>query len=156
MTIRSNITGAAFIQTERRAQAKYDRNLEDVREIVDEVMARGAEMIQEAILERGVRDTIPNNEGRIGSGKMFDAVKHQSSINNRDRVVGRAGWLPGANREKYFGYQESGTRLLGEPSGMPKPANTPPRGIRPLMAMVEANKWMDGELRSRLGSGSGR
>lgn len=156
MTIRSNATGSAFIATERRAQQKYDRNLDEVRDIVDEVMARGAEMVQEAILERGVKETVPNSDGRIGSGKMFDAVGHDSFVNNRDRVVGRAGWLPGTDREKYFGWQESGTLRGGEPAGSPKPPGTPPRGIRPMMAMVDANKWMEAELRSRLGNGSGR
>jgi len=143
VTIRSNAFGSRFAETERRANESFDQNLDDVEQIVDDVMQEAADIAQDVILRNGVRDTIPNNEGRIESETMFDAVKSRTRRTSRDRIVGQAGWIPGEKIEPYFGFQESGTLGRGEGAS--------PRGIRPMMAIAEANIYARDKLRERLG-----
>lgn len=148
--IRSNVAGASFGYFQRKAHAKYDEMLDDVADTMEEVMQDAATEMKHNISTRGVTDTIPNYDGR-GSGDMENVVDHRV-IRQGDIVRGQFGWLPGtvdAEQRKIYSWQESGTRDLGEPSGMPSPVPGVNRGIRPMLAMRDAEAHAAEELASR-------
>lgn len=150
MTIRTNATGSAFSQTERRIQAQFGLFENVLYEIVDDAMRHGAEQMKDIIETEGVHNTVPNAEGRIGEGTMRDAIQHRTVKNGRGRITGQAGWLPGAPREAYFAYQEDGTMGLGRPQGDPRPAGAGNRGIRPMLAIKRANEEITVEIEEQM------
>lgn len=148
MTIRSTKSGDAFGMFERRANGLYSKKLDEVRDVVEDVMKRGSENAKSIMHRSGVKDTIATGGSR-GEGEMIDAVDYD--VRRRgDTVVGTFGWLPGSGRKQHYGFQESGTRALGEPAGNPSPVPGTNRGIKPMLAIHQANAEAQGELASRL------
>lgn len=147
MAIRSSATGGAYGRLQKTANAAYGQKLDDVADIVEEVMTDAENEAKKHIATRGVRDTVPNMDGR-GTGKMEAAVDHRVT-RLRDTVHGQVGWLPGRPRRPEYGWQESGTRELGEPSGTPSPTPGENRGIRPMFAILDASTHAAEELRER-------
>lgn len=144
--------GTSFLETERRANQKLDRKIDDVEQIVRDALDKGAQQMRGVIGTRGVRDTIPNSEGRIESGDMLDDVDTSVRRTSRDTIVGRMGWLPGGIKP-YYKFQDLGTRgfrteLGGTP---PTTSKTKPRGVRPMMAFQEGRIEAETEMRDRLG-----
>lgn len=147
MGIRSNASGSAFGYIERKVQDKYDETMDDVEATVEEIMADAATEMKKYISERGVHNTVPNGNGR-GSGAMENAADSRVT-RRRDVVHGEFGWLPGRPRPKHYGFQESGTLGHGEPSGDPSPVPGTNRGIRPMMALYDAEQHAREQMRNR-------
>lgn len=148
MTIRSTKSGNAFAEFERRANGQYTKKLDEVRDVVEEVMKKGANNAKSIMRSSGVKNTLPTG-GPRGGGEMIEAV--DSDVRRRgDTIVGTFGWLPGKGRKPHYGFQESGTRALGEPAGDPSPVPGTNRGIKPMLAIHQANIEAQGELASRL------
>lgn len=154
MTIRGVKSGDAFSEFERRANGQFTRQLEEVKDVMEDVMKRGAENAKSIMRTSGVENTLATG-GQRGSGNMIDAVDYE--VRRRgDTIIGRFGWLPGAGRKDYYGWQESGTLGHGQPAGMPSPVPGTNRGIKPMLAIHQANREAQGELASRLGRGNRR
>lgn len=150
MTIRSNISGARFGEFQRSINNQYDRTLERITTTLDQVLGDGEEMIHHIIDTRGVKNTVPNSDGRNKSGRMNRAVTHRT-IRRGDKITGQVGWVPTGDYEKYFSYQEDGTLNKGKPQGAVKPEGSAPRGIRPMLAIREVHDYVQEELNNRLG-----
>lgn len=137
MVIRFNKRGAGFAEFERRANGKFTKKLEIVERVLEDEGMAAADRIEKIVRTEGVRDTIPNGEGRVQSGRMAKAVDFDVKRTGRSIRL-RIGWLPGDPRRRdYFQYQNDGTYALGQPSASPDPRPRPrsPRGIRPLLAV---------------------
>ena len=140
MTIRAN----RFVETERRIREAMDITLDDIEVIVGVALEDAADKHREIILEEGVHNTVANSNGRIDSGKMYDAVETKLRRNGRGRITGQVGFL--SDYEDYFGYQEVGTLSKGQPSGDPSPVPGTRRGILPLMAMKRVNQQLRDDI----------
>lgn len=148
MTIRSVRSGDAFGEFQRRANGKYTRKLDEVRDIVEDVMKKGSQNAKSIMRTAGVENTLATG-GPRGEGEMIDAVDFD--VRRRgDTIIGTFGWLPGSGRKDHYGFQESGTLGHGEPAGMPSPVPGTNRGIKPMLAIHQANIEAQGELASRL------
>lgn len=140
MTIRFNKRGAGFAEFERRAGGAVTKKLEVVQSVLEDEGMDAANRIEEIIRSEGVRNTVPNGEGRVQSGDMAKAVDFDVKRTGRSLKL-RIGWLPGDSRRRdYFQFQNDGTYAKGQPQGDPDPrprtaARRSPRGIRPLMAV---------------------
>ena len=122
---------------QRTANDRYDEHLDDVKDTVEMIFEDGADAMRYSILTRGVRDTIENDEGRIGQGAdggtMYDEV--DSAVHRRgDMIRGEFGWIRRGKRQDYFDYQEAGTHDKGE--GEPQKGHN--RGVRPMNALLDA------------------
>lgn len=144
--------GTSFLETERRANKKLDRKIDDVEDVVRDSLEGGAQQMRRVISTNGVRDTVPNNEGRIETGDMLDDVSVRVRRTSRDTVVGRMGWLPG-DIKAYYKFQDLGTRgFFTQPGGTPPASSrTKPRGVRPMMAFQEGRIEAENSLRDGLG-----
>lgn len=156
MGIRSNVAGSQFARFQRRVNDRYSEHLDDVMSDVEDVMQDGSTEMRKLISERGVHNTVPNTDGR-GTGAMENEVDFEVRKYG-DVIEGRFGWLTGKStrkRLKIFGWQESGTLEHGEPSGDPDPrkglggAGGGPRGIRPMLALADAEAHAREELAQR-------
>lgn len=137
MTIRFNKRGAGFAEFERRAGGAMTKKLDVVQRVLEDEGMDAANRIEQIIRTEGVRNTVPNGDGRVDSGAMAKAVDFDVKRTGRSLKL-RIGWLPGDPRRRdYFQFQNDGTYAKGLPSGSPDPRPKPrsPRGIRPLLAV---------------------
>lgn len=154
MTIRVSQAGAQYTTSDRRFNNILDDRIDDAEEIMEEVYTDIATEIRTNVARAGVKNTVPTGDGR-GTGKMENEVDWEVKRTG-DRLTGRAGWLPAdvkGKRRSIVGWQESGTRMHGEPSGDPDPRdpeNRENRGIRPMFALKDASIHGGEVLRERL------
>lgn len=152
MTLRFNKRGAGFAEFERRANGKFTKKLDVVERVLEDEGMDGANRIEQIIRSEGVRNTIPNGEGRVQSGDMARAVDFDVKRRGKTLIL-RLGWLPGDPRRRdYFQFQNDGTYNKGQPSADPDPRPKPrsPRGIRPLLAVQRVHDETRNKIAYRL------
>lgn len=138
MGIRSRRSGSAYAFFQRKANERYDETMDSVADTMGDIMDEGVESAERKINSRGVEGTVPNTRGR-GSGAMGDALGARVTRSG-DVIHGNFGWLPGQPIRDEWGWQEDGTLKLGQPSGQPSPTPGTNRGIRPMLALHDAQQ----------------
>lgn len=157
--IREVKTGDVYGYAQRTVNARYDETLKSVEHKMGNVMREASNDMKDFIDTRGVHNTVPNGNGRGpgGAGHMASAVDSKT-WRVGDTIHGDFGWLPGTDRKKWYGWQESGTYEKGMPGGDPDPrklmhdpsqGSLPPRGIRPMLALHDAHRDMKLNLREQ-------
>lgn len=155
MGIRATVSGGAYGRYQRTINEAFEDAEKDTEFVMETIMSDAATEARHNVADRGVHNTVPNQEGR-GTGKMENAI--DSRVFRRgDVIYGQFGWLPGSVRPKWYGFNESGTRLHGQPEGDPDPRRVGAdpdqefanRGIRPMFALHDAGQHAAEELRTK-------
>jgi len=107
------------------------------REFLQEAVAE----MRESIRTRGVRNGVPNGDGRIVTGDMLRSVDFALSYNNNSRVLGEFGYL--YNTPKYALWQEYGTQG-GQGNG---------RGILEMLALTDAFRNFERKMTDAFANG---
>lgn len=153
MGIRSNVQGNRYAEFERRANGRFTKKMEEVERVMEEVFQQAERTGREIIGSAGVQDTVPTGGAR-GHGALESSFQHR--VRRRgDTVIGQAGFIPGTlgrEEQRIYSWQESGTRgYHTNAEGQPEPHETPGnRGIRPMLAVHQANREARDELDARL------
>lgn len=134
---------------QRKLNADLDGTLDDLEYDLEELFTDGETEMKHYIDDRGVRDNVPNNEGRRDTDAMYDSAGHK--VTRRGDVIrGRLGYINGA--PDYAEWQERGTygQMLdaGETDRLPVPPDSP-RGIRPMLALADSATHLAEEMDRR-------
>lgn len=133
---------------QHKVHGAYTEMLNDTEDEMREIGQDAANEAKHYIEDRGVSGTVPNSNGRIDTGDMYNDMDYE--VRRRGDVIKlRIGWLPG-HKKDYYSHQEFGTLDKGQPAGQPKPEG-PPRGIRPMLALTDASLHAAEELNRRFG-----
>lgn len=127
-----------FVSTVSVLRDELSGNVERLtREFLEEAVAE----MREAIRTRGVRNGVPNNEGRIVTAEMLRSVDFALTYNKNSRVLGEFGYL--YNAPKYALFQEYGTQG-GQGNG---------RGILEMLALTDAFRNFERKMTDAFANG---